>query len=501
MLRKIRTVLACLFFAAITLMFLDFTGTLHAYLGWMAKIQFLPAVLALNVGVVLVLVVLTLLVGRVYCSVICPLGVMQDCFSWLGGKAKKKRFHYAKNHWILRLVVLVAFVLLMVLGLNGIAILIAPYSAYGRIATNLFQPVYMWINNLCAYFAERAGSYAFYSVDVWVESGLLLLIAAVTFVVIGFLSFRWGRLWCNTICPVGTVLGFLSKFSLLKPRIDQSKCISCKKCEKNCKSMCIDIDNHHVDYSRCVACMDCIDKCPVKAIRLTTGKNKVTAQVPEPSASEAAQSAKTDTVDSSRRKFVVTTAAVGGAMLLKAQESKVDGGLAVLEDKQLPERQIPLKPFGAVSLKHFASHCTACQLCVSACPEQVLRPSKGLTTLMQPEMQFDLGFCRPDCTRCSEVCPTAAIKKIDTAQKSAISIGHAVTVPHNCLLSQGEVCNACSRHCPAAAISIVSDPSTGHSRIAVNESRCIGCGACEHYCPVRPFSAIYVEGRQVHTEV
>ena len=277
MLRKIRTILACLFFAAITLLFLDFTGTIHLYLGWLAKIQFLPAVLALNVGVVLALVVLTLLVGRVYCSVICPMGVMQDCFSWLGAKAKKNRFHYAKNHWILRVVVLVVFVLLMVLGLNGIAILIAPYSAYGRIATNLFQPVYMWINNLCAFFAERADSYAFYSVDVWVKSGLLLLIAAVTFVVIGFLSFRWGRLWCNTICPVGTVLGFFSKFALLKPRIDQDKCISCKKCEKNCKSMCIDIDNHKVDYSRCVACMDCIDNCPVKAIRLAAGKKGVSA--------------------------------------------------------------------------------------------------------------------------------------------------------------------------------------------------------------------------------
>jgi formate hydrogenlyase subunit 6/NADH:ubiquinone oxidoreductase subunit I len=74
-------------------------------------------------------------------------------------------------------------------------------------------------------------------------------------------------------------------------------------------------------------------------------------------------------------------------------------------------------------------------------------------------------------------------------------------VPQNCLLAQGETCNACSRHCPTAAISLVSDSSTGHSRVTVNESRCIGCGACEHYCPVRPFSAIYVEGREVHTEV
>ena len=486
MLRKIRIVLACIFFAAVTLLFLDFTGVLHLYLGWLAKVQLLPAVLALNVGVVAALLVVTLLVGRVYCSVICPLGVMQDCFSWLGGKAKRNRFHYAKGHTVLRIICLALFVLLMVFGLNGIAILVAPYSAYGRIVSNLFQPVYMWLNNLCAYFAERAGSYAFYSVDVWVKSGVVLAIAAVTFVVIGFLSFKWGRLWCNTICPVGTVLGFFARFAIFKPVINTDKCNGCTRCARNCKAMCINPETHTIDYSRCVGCMDCLTNCKQGAITLSRCKGSET---------------KDDAVDASRRKFVVTTAAVATAMAVEAQEKKVDGGLAVLVDKQLPERQVPLKPFGSKSVKHFSSHCTGCQLCVSNCPEQVLRPSSSMTTLMQPEMAYDKGFCRPDCTRCSEVCPAGAIIKIDEAEKSAISIGHVVTVQHNCLLQQGVECNACSRHCPAAAISIVSDMSTGHKVVTVNEQRCIGCGACEYYCPVRPFSAIYVEGREVHTRV
>lgn len=489
MLRKIRIVLAAIFFAAITLMFLDFTGILHTYFGWMAKVQFLPAVLALNVGVVVALLVLTLLVGRVYCSVICPMGVMQDCFSWLGGKVKKNRFSYRKGHPVVRIVALVVFIALMVLGVNGIAILVAPYSAYGRIATALFQPVYMWINNAIAFFCARAESYTFYHVDVLAKGCLTIVVAAVTLVTIGFMSFRWGRLWCNTICPVGTVLGFFAKFALVKPRISDSKCIGCGKCAKRCKSQCIDPKTHKIDYSRCVACMDCLDNCSVGAIALQAGCKK----------GEKCEAK--DTVDESRRKFVVTTAAIGATMAVQAQESKVDGGLAVLEDKQLPERKVPLKPFGAQSLKHFSGHCTACQLCVSECPEKVLRPSTKLTTLLQPEMAFDKGYCRPDCTRCSEVCPAGAIKKIDEAQKSAISIGHAVTISQNCLLAQGVNCNACSRHCPAAAISIVEDASTGHSIVTVNEQHCIGCGACEHYCPVRPFSAIYVEGREVHTSI
>ncbi|MCQ2260444.1 MAG: 4Fe-4S binding protein [Bacteroidales bacterium] len=487
MLRKIRIVLACIIFAAITLLFLDFTGVLHQYLGWLAKVQLLPAVLALNFGVVAALLLVTLLIGRVYCSVVCPLGVMQDCFSWLGGKAKKNRFHYAKGHPVLRVICLAVFVLLMVFGLNSIAILVAPYSAYGRIASNLFQPVYMWLNNLCAYFAERVGSYAFYSVDVWVKSGVVFAIAAATFVVIGFLSFKWGRLWCNTICPVGTMLGFFSRFAIFKPVINTDKCNGCKRCARNCKAMCINPETHEIDYSRCVACMDCLNNCKQGAITLSRKCKSATEEG--------------DGVDASRRKFVVTTAAVSAALAVEAQEKKVDGGLAVLVDKQLPERQVPLKPFGSKGLKHFASHCTGCQLCVSNCPEQVLRPSSSMASLMQPEMAYDKGFCRPDCTRCSEICPAGAIVKIDVAEKSAISIGHAVTVQHNCLLQQGVECNACSRHCPAAAISVVDDMSTGHRVVIVNESRCIGCGACEYYCPVRPFSAIYVEGREVHTNV
>ena len=259
MLRKVRIGLALLFFTAITLLFLDFTGVLHLYLGWLAKVQLLPAVLSLNVAVVLFFVVVTLLVGRTYCSVVCPMGVMQDIFGWLGGRWKKNRFHYTKGCKWLRWTMLALFVVLMVLGLNAIAILIAPYSAYGRIATNLFQPVYIWINNLCAYFAERAGCYAFYKTDVWVKSGVTLAVAAVTFVLIGFLSFRWGRLWCNTVCPVGTVLGFLSKFALFRPVIDTDKCNGCKKCARNCKAMCIDPETHTIDMTRCVACMDCLE--------------------------------------------------------------------------------------------------------------------------------------------------------------------------------------------------------------------------------------------------
>ena len=230
MLRKIRIILAALFFIGVTLLFLDFTGTLHAWLGWMAKVQFLPAVLASNAVVVCTLLLLTILFGRVYCSVICPLGVMQDIISWIHGKTKKKnrfRFSYAPAKNWLRYGFLAAFIILLALGVHSLAIIIAPYSAYGRIAASLLAPLYQWGNNLLAWVAERWDSYAFYSTEVWIRSLPTFIIAAVTFIVIFVLAWKGGRTYCNTVCPVGTILGFFSRRSIFAPVIDTEKCRSC----------------------------------------------------------------------------------------------------------------------------------------------------------------------------------------------------------------------------------------------------------------------------------
>lgn len=502
MLRKIRLTFAVLFFAIITLLFLDFTGTIHAWFGWMAKIQFLPAVLALNVGIVVLLIVLTLVFGRVYCSVICPLGVMQDVISWISGRRKKKkyRFSYSSAKSWLRYGVLALFVLALIAGIGSFVALLAPYSSYGRIANNLFAPIYQWGNNLFAYFAERMESYAFYETSVWIKSLPTFIIAALTFIIIGILAWRNGRTYCNTICPVGTVLGFLSRFSLFRIHIDTDKCNACGLCSRKCKAACINGKEHTVDYSRCVACMDCIDTCKHGAISYRWFKKKT-----EPIKVEPEKTVDAKQIDDARRSFLTATAILATTATLKAQEKKVDGGLAVIEDKQIPKRTTPIVPPGALSARDFAHHCTACQLCVSVCPNEVLRPSTDLTKLMQPEMSYERGYCRPECTRCSEVCPTGAIRPITVADKSATQIGHAVWVKKNCVpLTDGVECGNCARHCPTGAIQMVpSDPLLeGSPKIpVVNTERCIGCGACENLCPARPFSAIYVEGHEVHREV
>lgn len=498
MLRRLRVTLAAVFFTLITLLFLDFTGTLHTWLGWLAKIQFLPALLALNVGVVVALVLLTLVFGRIYCSVVCPLGVMQDVVSWISGRRKKHKFRFSHSpeKRILRYGILALFIVAFIAGIGSLVALLAPYSSYGRIAQNIFQPVYILGNNLIAWVAERVDSYAFYSREVWMRSLPTFIIAAITLVGIGVLAWRNGRTYCNTICPVGTILSLMARFSWFKVKVDETKCNKCGLCSRSCKSACIDFKNSKIDYSRCVVCGDCIDKCRKKALSYTHSSPKKSEEI------DKAKTVDQEVVNSARRSFLLGAAIATTSAVIAQEKKKVDGGLAEIEDKQAPKRNTPLTPPGSLSAQNMARHCTACQLCVAECPNDVLRPSTDIQKLMQPTMSYERGYCRPECNRCSEVCPAGAIKPIKHENKSSIQIGHAVWIKKNCVpITDGKECGNCARHCPAGAITMInSNPKddTSPKIPAVNTSRCIGCGACENLCPARPFSAIYVEGHEVH---
>lgn len=490
MLKRTRQILAALYFTGITLLLLDVSGNLHHYFGWMPKYQLLPALLALNFVTVAVLLLLTLFLGRIYCSVICPLGVFQDLVAHIGRWGKKNRYTYSKALNWLRYGVLAVFTVLLIAGFTSIAALIAPYSTYGRMVTHLFQPIWIGLANLLAMAAEAADSYMFSRADFVFYGWIPFAVTFITFIVISTLAYRNGRTWCNTICPVGTLLGFISKFSFVKINIDADKCVKCGMCAKNCKASCIDYKNYKVDTSRCVVCGNCIGHCKKEAL-------KYDSPLLHKLAKERREQKPTD---ASRRAFMAATGVL--ATTAMAQEvKKVDGGFAVIEDKVAPNRQTPITPPGSVSAKNLMQHCTSCQLCISECPNDVLRPSTKLENFMQPEMGYENGYCRPDCSRCSHVCPTGAIKSIIPPQKVSIQIGHAVWVKENCIpLTDGVSCGNCARHCPTGAISMVNykgDPDNPLIPI-VNTEICIGCGACENLCPARPFSAIYVEGHEVH---
>lgn len=531
MLKLTRRILAIIFWLGITFLFLDFTGTLHPYFGWMAKIQFLPSILAVDISTIILLIVLTLLVGRIYCSIICPLGVLQDFFAWIGKlsisrKNKKAKFankySYSKPNTWLRLAVLALFIIMLLASINAGVILLAPYSSYGRMVASLLQPAYIEINNLLALWSEANDNYMFYQVEQHNNPTILFAVAAITAIILFILAFKNGRTYCNTICPVGTVLGYLAKFSLGKIKVEDSKCIQCGLCAQNCKAACIKVEKGKpvvIDYTRCVTCGDCETVCNKKAIGLKYAPvwekgNKTTKDTSE----------KNTDSDISRRSFLSITGTALATAAIKAQEKTTDGGLAEIEDKQIPERATSITPPGSLSARNLQQHCTACQLCIANCPNGVLRPSQKLETFLQPEIQYDKGYCRPECTRCTDVCPTGAIRPITKEEKTAIQIGHAVWVEKNCIpLTDGQNCGNCAKHCPTGAIQMIPadrslkrHPEYGFwmdangNRVntrnmkqipAINTEKCIGCGSCEYLCPARPFSAIYVEGHEQHREI
>lgn len=547
-LKIIRIIVSLIFFIVTGFLFLSFSHFTQDFAGTILYLQFVPSLLKfivqpsiLTIGFVLI-IIFNLLFGRIYCSSICPLGTLMDIFTYIRKKIKRKKFIYARPHNFIRNSILIITICSFLAGTVLLINLLDPYSNFGRITYNFFKPLYIYANNLISSIFE---SYDNYSITPLVFKGWRVEILFYPFLILGlimWMSAFHGRLYCNTICPVGALLALFSKFSIFKIVIDNELCEACGLCEKECKAKCIDNKTKHLDFTRCIACFNCFRVCKLNGFKYEISnsfklKKKRKFNIPESEFGNKSlfviqneakdfvcnvhasfgrfftslRSVRNDIsllfrqfhkeinhIDYSKRSFLINFSTIlFGIASYACSPIKSNNK----QQAKIPEnKKYEATPPGSLSIEHFTNTCTACHLCVSVCCNQVLQPALleyGLTGIMQPRMDYHTGFCNYECNDCSMICPTGAILPIELEKKKLTQLGVARFIKNNCIvITNKSECGACSEHCPTKACNMI--PYQNLHLPEVDKKICIGCGACEFACPAKPFKAIYVEGNPVH---
>jgi len=493
-LKKIRVYVALFFFLITLIIFLDIIHIIPAKITpYLLYFQFVPSAVKffnqfsiLATGFIVVLII-TFLFGRSYCSSICPLGTLQDFISRIAIFFNKNKYFRMLNDFkLLKYSILSLTLISLFSGSFIILNLLDPFSLSGKIFSNIFRFLLIPVNNLAALTLEQFNIYRIYPIELKALSWLAIVFSGSVLLIIGIMSFSKGRLFCNTICPVGTLLGLTSRFSLYKIKIDEYECSGCGMCETVCKAGCIDNDNKNIDFERCVSCFNCFTVCPSNGIVYQRSRINSSTKV-------------TQQIDADKRKFFTRLfiGVVGLSEFLRAQVKVIPK-----KDSTIPIiKEVYPSPPGSVNVEHYYSNCTACHLCVTACPTHVLQPSfleHGVFNILQPYLDNSAAYCTFECIRCTEVCPTGAILPLTVDQKKVLQIGKTNFVKENCVVeTEGTACGACSEHCPTKAVIMV--PYKNNLKIPeVRNEYCVGCGACEYACPTKPYKAIYVEGNPEH---
>lgn len=469
--RTARIVIAALFFIVITLSFISFSAGKLPFSPTVEKFQFGPALMALFVGTALPLILLlivTLLFGRVYCSFLCPLGIWQDIVIWIADRFKSKkqrRYNYTPPHNTLRYIILAIVAAALIAGISYPFAFLDPYSIFGRIVTS-FNPY---------------ASFAFWS----------FVVALAFFLLVTLLSAFRGRLYCNTICPVGSFLGLISSHSMFRLDISDKKCVECSLCGKKCKAQALDCTTRTIDYSRCVMCFDCTTSCRSNAITLkySWGRNK----------GKKSPENKNNPESIGRRNLLVGLGTLGLVAASRKWGSKFHADPATDAEG---EPMAQFLPPGAFNIEHLKEHCTACHACIAACPSKIIRPSitqHGIDGFLMPLLSFDEGYCNYDCNKCSNVCPNGALLPLSLRDKQSLRIGIVRFVAKNCLVFREDlVCGKCGEVCPTGAIRLQEHKrKPGLFFPVVKSDYCIGCGGCTSVCPAEPLAMeVYPVARQ-----
>ena len=268
-LKIVRIIVSLAVFFATTLLWVCYGPAVARYMAWATKIQIFPMAMALSVNMAAFWVLAAWLFGRIYCSSVCPLGTWFDIVGAVGRHSRKgtlRDYHYspALNRWRYGslLLVLACFIGEVTI----VPALVDPYSIYGQAAVNLMKPCWGYACNLISRLGEMTGLWHFGQVRIITAGVFYTALSGAILLSVSIPAWLYGRTYCNSICPIGTVLGMCSRQSLWHIDIDTDVCTNCRKCEHVCKASCINMDDHVVDGSRCVNCFDCLAVCPDDAI-------------------------------------------------------------------------------------------------------------------------------------------------------------------------------------------------------------------------------------------
>lgn len=374
---------------------------------------------SLTAGILLAgLLLVTFLFGRIYCSALCPLGLYQE-FLMLVFRRKVSVQKSRPYKYFFAAAVFGA----LIGGTVCLVRLIDPYTLFG----------------------SAAGG-------AWFGLGFL---AVLTVVVL----FK-GRLFCSNICPVGAVLGLVSRYSVNKMYIDESSCVSCGLCASKCPTGSIDFKNKTVDNETCIKCFKCMGGCRRSGVHY--GRKSGT---PVP-------------FNAGRRRFLVGGAAL--AVLALAVKGGIELGKAVAAKVKKV-----IVPAGAGSAEEFVNRCLNCNLCVQNCPMKIIKKADGDYNAVH--LDYGDSFCNYECNKCSQVCPSGAIKRLTLAEKQKTQIGLAVIDTETCVK-----CGLCVMKCPREAIAKEDGEFP-----QVDANKCIGCGACQAACPVKAIAILPVEQQKI----
>jgi ferredoxin len=477
------------------------------------------------------MLVVALSAGRIYCSTLCPLGAMQDGAIGISPWRRRRRFmRRPVLRTGVRFVVLAAAIGFFAAGLSVLVVLIEPFSVAARSAVHLLGPL---VQRTRVALSESGiiSRYTDIPSAVFFASGTVL--AGITAGGVVIASFFKGRFFCNTLCPVGSILSLPSRISLFRLSIDPDTCIKCGRCERMCKAECIDLSKKEIHYGDCVVCFVCASVCPVGAIGFTRregGRDRVAVgaagekvfpkahrAVPRRGPDEARREENDggDTADTSagsgltRGEFFsfLLRGAAAAALFLFIRPVRLFGiHFGGGTGEYTAAKAIPIAPPGAGNLERFVRQCTACHSCVAHCPEKVIIPSGldyGLRGLGVPLLGFRHGYCEYECNVCTQVCPTGALRPLKLSDKKLTKLGTSRIIENRCIVfSEETACGACAEICPTAAVVMVPY-RRNLTAPNVTDSICIGCGSCEHVCPVEGRKAIVVQGltRQSTAEI